>query len=64
LLEQLGRRCYRAAFESLRQDPLPAHVALIGRMSVRFEDARRVLGVVAEHYIFADRARWFGIGEG
>ena len=59
LLAQLGRRWYQAA-SRLLPSPLPANVAVIGEMPERFNDARRVLSVVAERFLFPQRERWFG----
>jgi hypothetical protein len=63
LLEQLGRRWYRAAFELLRS-PVPENVAVVGELPERFGDARRILGFVTERYLFVHRDRWFGVGPG
>ncbi len=60
LLSQLGRRWYQAAFRLL-PGPVPANVAVINEMPERFNDARRVLGVVAERFLFPHREHWFGI---
>jgi hypothetical protein len=63
LLEQIGRRSYQAAFQLVRQ-PVPGNVAVLGELSDRFSDARRILGVVTERFLFAQRTRWFGMGQG
>ena len=63
LLAQLGRRWYQAAFRLL-PGPVPANVAVISEMPERFNDARRVLGVIAERLLFPHREHWFGIGSG
>jgi hypothetical protein len=63
LLEQLGRRSYRAAFQLLGT-PASGHVAILGELPERFGDARRILGVVTEHFLFAHRDRWFGLSPG
>ena len=60
LLGQLGRRWYQAAFRLL-PGPVPANVAVISEMPERFNDARRILGVIAERFLFAHRQDWFGI---
>jgi hypothetical protein len=62
ILDQLGRRWYRAAFHLLRSGSIPDNVAVLGELPERFGDARRILGVVSERYLFADRDRWFGLG--
>jgi hypothetical protein len=59
LLGQLGRRWYQAAFRLL-PGPVPANVAVISEMPERFNDARRILGVIAERFLFAHREDWFG----
>jgi hypothetical protein len=64
LLEQLGRRCYRAAFELLRGLPVPDNVAVLGELPERFGDARRILGLVTERHLFPHRDRWFGAAQG
>ena len=61
LLEQIGRRSYRAAFH-LIDPPVPGNVAVLGELPDRFGDARRILGVVTERFLFAQRDRWFGMG--
>jgi hypothetical protein len=60
LLAGLGRRWYEAASRLLPR-PLPADVAVIGEMPERFDDARRVLSVVADRFLFPQRDRWFGL---
>jgi hypothetical protein len=61
LLEQLGRRWYRGAFQLLAA-PVSGNVAVIGELPERFGQARRVLGLVTERFLFPHRDRWFGIG--
>jgi hypothetical protein len=60
LLSQLGRRWYQAAFRLL-PGPVPANVAVISEMPERFHDARRILGVIAERFLFPHREHWFGV---
>jgi hypothetical protein len=60
LLSQLGRRWYQAAFRLL-PGPVPANVAVISEMPERFRDARRILGVIAERFLFPDNEHWFGV---
>lgn len=55
LLETLGRRWYRLAAAGA-DAPLP----VVDEMSRRFRDARRVLNVVTDWYLFPLRERWFG----
>jgi hypothetical protein len=59
LLEQLGRRCYEAAFDSMPR-PVPAGLAVLGELPGRFDQARRVLGLVTDSFLFPARDRWFG----
>jgi hypothetical protein len=63
LLEALGRRWYRAAFEQLVQ-PVAENVAVLERMPEHFGHARRMLSIIAERHLFGRRERWFGIGAG
>jgi hypothetical protein len=63
LLEALGRRSYHAAFQLLGT-PVSGYVATLGELPERFGDARRILGIVAERFLFAHRDRWFGLGPG
>jgi hypothetical protein len=63
LLEQIGRRSYRAAFQ-LVKPPVPGNIAVLGELPDRFGDARRILGVVTERFLFAQRDRWFGMSQG
>jgi len=59
LLEQLGQRWYGAA-SAMLSGPVAENVALLGEMPRRFRQARRVLGVITEQYLFAHRDHWFG----
>jgi hypothetical protein len=63
LLERLGRRWYRLAFELLPR-PVPADLAVLGELEQRFGDARRILNVLTDRYLFHFRERWFGIASG
>jgi hypothetical protein len=63
LLGQLGQRWYQAAYRLL-PGPVPANVAVISEMPERFNDARRVLGLIAERLLFAHHDQWFGIDPG
>jgi hypothetical protein len=60
LLDQLGRRWYRAAFELLPR-PLPENVAVLNELAERFSQARRILGFITEKFLFTHRDRWFGL---
>ncbi len=59
LLELLGTRWYRAAFLLLPR-PVPEDVAVIGDLPAHFGQARRILGLVTERFLFHQRDRWFG----
>jgi hypothetical protein len=59
LLELLGMRWYRAAFLLLPR-PVPEDVAVIGDLPAHFGQARRILGLVTERFLFHQRDRWFG----
>jgi hypothetical protein len=59
LMERLGRRWYRAAFELIPR-PVPTGLAALGDMPQRFGDARRLLALVSERFLFPYRDRWFG----
>jgi hypothetical protein len=59
LLEQLGRRWYRLAFETLPR-PVSQNVAVLGDLPQQFREARRVLNLVTEQFLFAHRDQWFG----
>jgi hypothetical protein len=61
LLDQLGRRWYQAAIELIPR-PVPANLAVLAKLPERFGDARRILGLVTDRFLFADRNRWFGPG--
>jgi hypothetical protein len=63
LLEHIGRRSYRAAFQ-LVSPPVPGNIAVLADLPDRFGDARRILGVITERFLFAHRTRWFGMGQG
>lgn len=60
LLERLGRRWYSAAFELIPR-PVPSSLSVLGELPEHFGDARRILGLVTERFIFAHRDRWFGL---
>ena len=63
LLEELGSRWYAMASRSARRHgvPLTAGLAVVEEMGRRFADARRVLNVITDWYLFPLRDRWFGI---
>jgi hypothetical protein len=58
LLELLGARWYRLA---ARLSPAPSgSVEVLAAIAERFTDARRVLNVVTDIYLFPLREQWFG----
>jgi hypothetical protein len=57
LLELLGARWYRLA---ARVSLAPAAVTVLEDVAERFTDARRVLNVVTDTYLFPLRDQWFG----
>jgi hypothetical protein len=59
LLEYLGERWYRRAATSVKGTPLGSLVAAAD-IGDRFTDARRLLNVVTDRYLFPLRDRWFG----
>lgn len=63
ILEQLGRRCYQAAFETIPR-PVTSSSAVLGEIAERFGDARRVLALVSERFLFPYRDHWFGVAPG
>lgn len=59
LLETLGRRCYRLAWEATQ----PGEVGLakvLGELAEHFGPARRVLNFLTDRYLFPYRQQWFG----
>jgi hypothetical protein len=54
-LEWLGSSAYRIAHDTLQPAP-----SLLLSLAERFADARRVLNVLADRYIFPHRSRLFG----
>jgi len=63
LLERLGRRWYRIAYE-LVPPPAPAAITVAGELAERFSHARRILNVVTDRYLFPFRSELFGVGGG
>jgi hypothetical protein len=61
LLERLGRQWYRSAFELLPR-PVAQSVSIVGELPERFGQARRILGLVTERFLFSTRDRLFGLG--
>jgi hypothetical protein len=57
LLEHLGRRWYRLACETA---PSPTGaMRVVGEVAERFGQARRILNLVTDRYLFVLRDRWF-----
>lgn len=59
LLERLGRRWYRLAAEHV-PPPVPRSIVALQELSTRFADARRILNVVTDRYLFPMRQQFFG----
>jgi len=57
LLERLGRRWYRLAYQSAPVRTAPLRV--MAEVAERFDQARRILNVVTDTYLFPFRNRWF-----
>src|SRR6266496_1601161 len=57
LLERLGRRWYRLAYQSAPVRTAPLRV--MDEVAERFDQARRILNLVTDTYLFPFRARWF-----
>lgn len=57
LLEELGRRAYRAVAAAASATAGAAD--LLRQAAERFREGRRILNFVAERYLFAARDRWF-----
>ncbi|MCL2394739.1 MAG: hypothetical protein FWC87_08640 [Acidimicrobiaceae bacterium] len=59
LLERLGRTWYRAASDRL-EPPIPLGMRVVGELPERFGQARRILNLVTDRFLFVQRERWFG----
>jgi len=57
LLERLGQRWYRLACANALVGTAPLRV--VEEIAERFDQARRVLNLVTDRYLFPFRARWF-----
>jgi hypothetical protein len=57
LLELLGTRWYRL---TVRLSPVPGSVDVLAAIAEHFTDARRILNVVTDTYLFPLREQWFG----
>ncbi len=64
LLELLGTRWYHLAGQAARAvgSPMTAMLAVTADLGEHFADARRVLNVVTDRYLFPLRGQWFGAG--
>jgi len=58
LLERLGSRWYRLAVQ--RSAAPTETVTILGSIAEHFADARRILNVVTDAYLFPLREQWFG----
>jgi hypothetical protein len=58
LLERLGARWYRLAVQ--RAIAPSASVTMLESVAAQFSDARRILNVVTDTYLFPLREQWFG----
>jgi|SRR5713101_920463 len=58
LLEQLGQRWYRLAYEGVPR-PAPRDIEVIGEIAKQFGQARRILNVITDRYLFPYRDQWF-----
>jgi hypothetical protein len=63
LLELLGARWYRLAVASAKGQAGTAtrEITVVEKMSARFVDARRILNIVTDRYLYPLRERWFGV---
>jgi hypothetical protein len=61
LVEDVGRRCYRVAYESVGR-PVTAALGVVAGVAARFSDARRTLNYVTERHIFGHIGRWLAPG--
>jgi hypothetical protein len=59
LLEELGQRWYRLAAAGV-PSPRSQELEVVGDMSTRFGEARRVLNMMTDRYLWPARDRWFG----
>lgn len=57
LMEELGRRWYRLA--AAGATPPTAALAVIGDVGERFGQARRILNLLTDRYLFPFHSRWF-----
>jgi len=64
LLEALGSRWYSLALGAARatRTPVTGTLRAVEDIATRFVEARRVLNVVTDWYLFPLRPRWFGLG--
>jgi hypothetical protein len=57
LLERLGRRWYRLAYQAAPVRTAPLRV--MDEVAQRFDQARRILNLITDTYLFPFRQRWF-----
>ncbi|MCU4186579.1 hypothetical protein K6U06_19600 [Acidiferrimicrobium sp. IK] len=62
LLELLGARWYQLAADAARRagTPLTFSLEVVADLAEHFADARRILNVVTDRYLFPLRQQWFG----
>lgn len=62
LLQEMGRAWYRLAYASA-SPPRTQALRVVASVAQRFEEARRVLNLLTDRYLFPVRSRWFpGMG--
>ena len=61
LLESVGRRCYRLAWDATGRGDLGLAPAL-GYVAEHFRHARMILNFLTDRYLFEHRERWFPFG--
>jgi hypothetical protein len=59
LLEQLGERWYRLAAAGV-PSPRSHELEVVASLGTRFVEARRVLNVITDRYLWPTRNQWFG----
>ena len=63
ILEALGPRWYRLAVRQVR-GPLTGTMRATADMAAHFVDARRILNLVTDRFLFPFRSQWFGLSGG
>ncbi len=59
LLEELGRRWYRLCADAV-PPPRSRDLDVVAELAHHFVQARRILNLVTDRYLFPLRDRWFG----